>query len=159
MLSDAHNTNFAENWQFFLNENNPANFERTWNTANYLYGRIGRVAHPVTFDKVMDFSIIKKLKDEPAYAASKVEYAANFTPKTVQAIKAESGEILTKVVTVHFFPNSWDLSKKILVTENGKDIERLYDPRRRFHSRRDRQALRPVWWARIIIEGQALDRP
>ena len=43
MLGDAHCTNYAENREFFLNQNNPTNFERTWNTAYYLYKRIGAV--------------------------------------------------------------------------------------------------------------------
>ena len=30
MLGDAHSTNWAENYQFFVNRNNPANFERIW---------------------------------------------------------------------------------------------------------------------------------
>ena len=30
MLGDAHSTNYAENRDFFLNQNNPTNFERTW---------------------------------------------------------------------------------------------------------------------------------
>ena len=30
MLGDAHSTNWAENFQFFLNQNNPTNFERIW---------------------------------------------------------------------------------------------------------------------------------
>ena len=29
MLGDAHSTNYAENRDFFLNQNNPTNFERT----------------------------------------------------------------------------------------------------------------------------------
>jgi ABC-type nitrate/sulfonate/bicarbonate transport system substrate-binding protein len=29
MLGDAHSTNYAENREFFLNQNNPTNFERT----------------------------------------------------------------------------------------------------------------------------------
>ena len=41
MLGDAHSTNWAENYQFFLNQNNPTNFERVWNQAYYLYRRIG----------------------------------------------------------------------------------------------------------------------
>ena len=41
MLGDAHSTNHAENREFFLNQNNPTNFERTWNTAYFLYKRIG----------------------------------------------------------------------------------------------------------------------
>ena len=35
MLGDAHSTNWAENFQFFLNQNNPTNFERIWNSAYY----------------------------------------------------------------------------------------------------------------------------
>src|SRR4029450_4291622 len=30
MLGDAHSTNYAENRDFFLNQNSPTNFERTW---------------------------------------------------------------------------------------------------------------------------------
>jgi ABC-type nitrate/sulfonate/bicarbonate transport system substrate-binding protein len=43
MLGDAHSTNYAENREFFLNQNNPSNFEHIWNTASFLYRRIG---HP-----------------------------------------------------------------------------------------------------------------
>jgi len=56
MFADAHNTNWAENFQFFLNQNNPTNFERVWVQAYYLYRRIGSISHsPVSFDKVMDY--------------------------------------------------------------------------------------------------------
>ncbi len=44
MLGDAHSTNYAENREFFLNQNNPTNFERTWNTAYFLYRKIGSVS-------------------------------------------------------------------------------------------------------------------
>src|SRR6478736_4906787 len=43
MQGDAHSTNYAENREFFLNQNNPTNFERTWNTAYFLYRKIGSV--------------------------------------------------------------------------------------------------------------------
>ncbi len=43
MLGDAHSTNYAENREFFLNQNNPTNFERTWNTAYILYKKIGAI--------------------------------------------------------------------------------------------------------------------
>ena len=59
MFDDAHNTNWAENYQFFLNQNNPTNFERIWRQSYYLYRRIGSIQNqPVHFDQVMDFSII-----------------------------------------------------------------------------------------------------
>ncbi len=49
MLGDAHSTNYAENRDFFLNQNNPANFERTWNTAYMLYRKDGQRRHSSAF--------------------------------------------------------------------------------------------------------------
>ena len=70
MLGDAHSTNWAENFQFFINENNPTNFERIWQRAYLLYRRIGSITHrPVPFDQVMDFSIIQKLGQEEKYSS------------------------------------------------------------------------------------------
>ena len=129
MLGDAHSTNYAENRDFFMNQNNPANFERTWNTAYLLYRRMsGRITQQVPFDQVMDFSIIQKLANEEPYKSSRNEYQINFAPKTVREIKAEGSEILTKVVTLHFFPNSWDLRKTITVREDGKEVTKPYEP-------------------------------
>ena len=127
MLGDAHSTNFAENREFFMNQNNPANFERTWNTAYFLYRKMNRITQAVSFDQVMDFSILQKLEAEEPYKSSRNEYQINFAPKTVQSIKAEGSEILTKVVTLHFAPNSWDLRKTITVRENGKDVVKPYE--------------------------------
>lgn len=155
MLGDAHSTNYAENREFFLNANNPANFERTWNTAVYLYRHIGKVSSVPSFDKVMDFSIIQKLGAEEKYASSKNEYLVQFTPKTVQSIKAESGEILTKVVTIHFFPNSSDLYEKITTKENGKPVEKLYDPNVDFVLEEIGKLAGQYGAARIVIEGHA----
>src|SRR6201989_2763436 len=67
MQGDAHSTNWAENQEFFLNQNNPTNFERTWNTAYYLYKRIGAVSDKTEFDQVMDFTVLQKLGKEPKY--------------------------------------------------------------------------------------------
>ena len=61
MLGDAHWTNYAENRQFFLNSNNPTNFERTYETAQYLYKKIKVIETEVPFDQLVDFSIVKKL--------------------------------------------------------------------------------------------------
>lgn len=153
MLGDAHSTNYAENREFFMNQNNPANFERTWGTATYLYRHIGKISSPSDFSSVMDFSILQKLGTEPKYAASKNEYQVQFTPKTVQSIKAESGEILTKVVTILFFPNSFDLHKKVVVQEGGKDVEKLYDPNVEFVLEEIGKLAGQYGAARIIIEG------
>jgi hypothetical protein len=129
MLGDAHSTNWAENYQFFLNQNNPANFERVWNQAYYLYRRIGAISHQtVPFHQVMDFSLIQKLGKEPAYSTQRDEYVVQFAPKAVTEIRAESDEILTQTVVIHFYPNSWDLRKKVEREVDGKPVEQLYDP-------------------------------
>lgn len=128
MLADAHSTNYAENREFFMNQNNPANFERTWNTAYMLYRKMNRIKQAVPFEQVADFSILQKLADEEPFKSSRNEYQVNFAPKSVSTIKAEGSEILTKVVTVLFAPNSWDMRKKVTIRENGKEIEKAYDP-------------------------------
>jgi NitT/TauT family transport system substrate-binding protein len=129
MLGDAHNTNWAENYQFFMNQNNPTNFERVWRQSYYLYRRIGSIQNqPVSFDTVMDFSVIAKLGKESKYASQKDEYQIKLTPKTVSEVKAESEEILTNTVVIHFFPNNWDLHKTIAKEVGGKEVEELYDP-------------------------------
>ena len=71
MLGDAHSTNYAENRDFFLNQNNPTSFERTWNTAYFLYKKINAVTQQTPFDQVMDFSVIQKLGAEQKYASQK----------------------------------------------------------------------------------------
>ena len=129
MLGDAHSTNWAENYQFFLNQNNATNFEHVWNRAYYLYRKIGTITHtPVPFDQVMDFSVIQKLGKEDKYASQKDEYQVPFVPKTPTQIKGAEKEILTNTVYIRFFPNSWDLHKKITKEIDGKTVEELYDP-------------------------------
>ena len=153
MLGDAHSTNYAENREFFLNQNNPANFERTWDTAYYLYKRMNRVTQKTPFDKVMDFSIIKKLGKVAKYAKQKNEYNIRFTPKTVGAIKAESGEILTKTITVHFFPNSFEIMKKVAKKQGEKTVMVLYDPNVKFILEEVGKLAAQYGAARIVIEG------
>ena len=78
MLGDAHRTNCAENYQFFLNQNNPTNFERIWNTA-YLTSTaaIASSHQPVRFDQVMDFSVIEKLGKRAEVRRQKNEYKSS----------------------------------------------------------------------------------
>jgi NitT/TauT family transport system substrate-binding protein len=152
MLGDAHSTNYAENRDFFLNQNNPTNFERTWNTAYFLYKKIGAVTQQTPFDQVMDFSIIQKLGSEPKYASQKNEYDVQFAPTTAGAA-GEKDEILTKTVVIHFFPNSWDLNKKITRSLDGKDVEELYDPNVGFVVEEIGKLAGQYGAARIVIEG------
>jgi NitT/TauT family transport system substrate-binding protein len=154
MFADAHNTNWAENYQFFLNQNNPANFEQVWSRAYYLYRKIGSITHrPVSFDQVMDFSIIEKLGKEDKYKSQKDEYKANLAPRSVKQIEAESDEILANTITVHFFPNSADLYKKVTKEVSGKTTEVLYDPNVDLVLKDAGALAAQFGGARIIIEG------
>jgi NitT/TauT family transport system substrate-binding protein len=153
MLGDAHSTNYAENRDFFLNQNNPTNFERTWNTAYFLYKKINAVTEQTPFDQVMDFSVIQKLGAEQKYASQKNEYDVQFAPATAGSIQGEKEEILTKTIVIHFFPNSWDLSKKITRTVDGKEVEELYDPNVTFVIEEVGKLAGQYGAARIVIEG------
>ena len=154
MLGDAHSTNWAENFQFFINENNPTNFERIWQRAYLLYRRIGSITHrPVPFDQVMDFSIIQKLGQDAKYSSSKVEYETKVPPKDLQTVRAEGDEILTNTVVIHFFPNSWDPFNTVSKTVKGKSVEERYDPNVENVLEEIAQLAGQFGTARIIIEG------
>ena len=154
MLGDAHWTNYAENREFFLNANNPTNFERTWNTAYFLYRKINSISgNPVPFDQVMDFSVIQKLGSEAKYANQKNEYQVQFVPTTASTVQAESEEILTKAIVIQFYPNSDDLMKKVTKTVNGKEVEEMYDPNVQFVVEEAGKLAGQFGAARIVIEG------
>lgn len=154
MLADAHSTNWAENYQFFVNRNNPANFERIWKQAYRLYRSVGAITNPaVPFDQVMDFSVIQKLGREPKYANSKDEYARTLAPKSLSAIRAENQEILTNTVVIHFFPNSADLRKKIIRKLDGREVEEAYDPTVDLVLGEVATLAQQFGNARIVIEG------
>ena len=154
MLGDAHSTNYAENREFFLNQNNPTNFERTWNTSYFLYKKIGAVSGtPVPFDQVMDFSVVQKLAQEPFYANQKNEYQVQFVPTSASAVQAESNEILTKTIVIQFFPNSDEIEKKITKTVDGKTTEELYDPNEPFVVEEAGKLAGQFGAARIVLEG------
>ncbi len=153
MLGDAHSTNYAENRDFFLNQNNPTSFERTWSTAYFLYKRINAVTEQTPFDQVMDFSIIQKLASEPKFASQKNEYDVHFAPASAGTVQGEKDEILTKTVVIHFFPNSWDLNKKVTRDSGGKDAEELYDPNVGFVVEEIGKLAGQYGAARIVIEG------
>ena len=153
MLADAHSTNWAENFQFFLNKNNAANFERVWNQAYYIYRRLGKISHStVKFDKVMDFSIIKKLRSEDKYSSQVDEYTTQFLPTTTQEVRGAE-EILTNTVVIHFFPNSANINKLVIKKENGKDVEVPYDPKVDFVLEEIGKLAGQFGTARMIIEG------
>jgi NitT/TauT family transport system substrate-binding protein len=154
MLGDAHSANWAENFQFFINQNNPTNFERTWQRAYLLYRRIGSISHrPLAFDQVMDFSIIQKLGQESKYASQKVEYETKVAPKELREVRAEGEEILTNTVVIHFFPNSWDPFKTVERVIDGKSVVERYDANVENVLEEIAQLAGQFGSARIIIEG------
>lgn len=153
MFADAHNTNWAENYQFFMNQNNPANFEHVWRQAYTLYRQVGNISNtPVAFDQVMDFSIIEKLGKEEKYKKQRSEYDVRFAPKPTNVV-VESDEIVKNTVIIHFYPNSWDLGKKIAEEVDGKTVERLYDPNVSFVLEHIAQLASQFGAARVVISG------
>ncbi len=154
MLGDAHSTNYAENRDFFLNQNNPTNFERTWNTAYFLYKRIGAVDRADAVrpgDGLLDHPEARPTsRSTPARRTSTT---CSSRPRPPARSRARTNEILTKTVVIHFFPNSWDLNKKITRTVDGKDVEELYDPNVQFVVEEVGKLAGQYGAARIVIEG------
>ncbi len=154
MFGDAHSTNWAENREFFLNRNNPTNFEAVWDRAYYLYRRIGAIQEQkVPFKDVMDPSIIRKLGEESKYASQENEYKITLAPKSTEEIRVEGEEILTNTVVINFYPNSWDLYKKITRDVDGKTVEELYDPNVDLVLDEASKLTEQFGLARVIIEG------
>jgi NitT/TauT family transport system substrate-binding protein len=157
MLGDAHWTNYAENRQFFLNQNNPSRFESVWNQAYYIYRTIKSVTHqPVPFDQVADFSVLQKLQSEEKYSSQRDQYQFQFVPKTTSEIMAESDEVLTNTVIIHFAANDFDLFHKVTRRdENGKDVEQDYDPNVDNILKEISKLVGQFGAARVIIEGHS----
>ncbi|MDX1945950.1 MAG: phosphate ABC transporter substrate-binding/OmpA family protein [Pirellulaceae bacterium] len=153
MLGDAHSTNWGENYQFFVNQNNPTNFARVWAQSYYLYRSVRAITNtPVPFDQVMDYSIIAKLGGEEKYRSQKDEYGIQFAPKPTAAVRGEE-EILTNTVIIHFYPNSWEIFKKITKDQDGKTLEVDYDPKAKYVIDEIGKLAGQFGNARIIIEG------
>ena len=127
MEADAHSTNFAENKSFFLNQNEPANFERTWKNITFVYRELGLIGTPVRFDEVMDFSVLKQLDREGGFAHQKDEYKTQFAPMSYSKVQAEA-PILTQTIRINFYPNSSNIFEPHH-DDTGRPIAgTLYDP-------------------------------
>lgn len=154
MKADAHSTNFAENVQFFLNESNPTNFERTWKNANVVYRELARIDAPVAFDQVMDFSAIKDLQTSGTFANQKDETIPAFTPQSYEKVSAEA-PILTQTIRINFSPNSANLMEPAR-DEFGNVLKgQLYDPNIDATIERVARLSGQFSNAVIIIEGHA----
>ncbi len=150
MLADAHWTNYAENRDFFMVASNPTNFQRTFETAVRLYRAIRVIQDSVEFDKIMDFSVIKKLGAEPKYAESKNEYEFKFTPAGSNEVNVESA-VLTKTVVIGFFPNSYDIYKKVPAKQGSGEV--FYDGNVEYTIEEIAKLAGQFGAARIVIEG------
>ncbi len=127
MAADAHSTNFAENRNFLLNANDPANFERTWKNITFVYRELGLVGTPVRFDEVMDFSVIQKIDASSLFKDQKDEYQTSFVPTSYSKVRAEK-PILTQTIQINFYPNSANLFEP-KHDDAGKPVPNtLYDP-------------------------------
>ena len=143
----------AENQQFFKNQNSPTNFARVWQQSYYLYRSIRQVRNqPVPFDQVMDFTIIDKLGADEKYRSQADESVVAFVPKTASEVRGAE-EILTNTVVIHFYPNSWEIFKKVTKDQDGKTLEVDYDPKAKFVVEEIAKLAGQFGNARIIIEG------
>ncbi|MBI3925751.1 MAG: OmpA family protein [Armatimonadetes bacterium] len=127
MINDAHTTNFAENREFFLNANNPTNFERTWNSISYVYSELGLIRGNIRFDEVMDYSVVKKLAAEGKFKAHKDEYKTTFVPTEYSKVSAEA-PIVTATIQIQFYPNSHDPLEPARDEYGQLQQGTLYDP-------------------------------
>ncbi|MBF0546820.1 MAG: OmpA family protein [Candidatus Riflebacteria bacterium] len=127
MENDAHSTNFAENREFFLNVNNPTNFERTWNNICFAYKEINLISEAVPFNQVMDFSVIQDLQKAGAFKDHVDKNVSKFVPTTYKKLSAEA-PIITQTVRISFFPNSANIFEPGY-DDIGRPIKNtLYDP-------------------------------
>src|SRR5262245_3040015 len=127
MRNDAHPTNLPENVQFFLNASKPANFERTWKNAAYVYRELGRINAPVQFDQVMDFSLVQSIQKKGAFANQTDESVASFTPASFRKTPAEA-PILTQTIRINFYPNSANPYEPARDDLDKPIAGKLYDP-------------------------------
>jgi ABC-type nitrate/sulfonate/bicarbonate transport system substrate-binding protein/outer membrane protein OmpA-like peptidoglycan-associated protein len=155
MFADAYSTRWGDNYQFFVNSNYLANFERVWNNSYYLYGNIRVLKKPrVKFSKVVDYSVIKKLGEEDKYAQQVVQSAV-FAPRRIDEGEVAEKAFLTATHYIHFFPNSSEVSKTITRTVDGKDVEEQYDPNIDFVLDKIGEQIGQFELSRVVIEGHA----
>jgi len=127
MLQDAHSTNFAENKEFFLNQNNPSNFERTWKNVSFVYKELSLIDTPVRFDEVMDFSAVKALEAEGGFKDQVDEYVSSFAPTAYTKLSTAEA-VITQVIRVNFYPNSASIYEPQHDDVGTPIPNTLYDP-------------------------------
>jgi OOP family OmpA-OmpF porin len=106
---------------------------------------------PVPFDQVMDFSVIKKLGDDPKYA--KETDTSHQTHALGPVPNPEDPSVLTSRFDIRFYPNSFDLHKAIIRKKDGKDVEEPYDPAVDTTLDKIAQLVGTFGAARVVVEG------
>lgn len=105
---DAHLTNYRENANFFLDPQNPTNFEVVWNRASTIYKSLGAITNPVAAAKVKAAKPLSAMSDE--YKESRDLSQPTFKPGALfKNAEADTNEILSKSVIITFPPNKSNL--------------------------------------------------
>lgn len=105
---DAHLTNYRENANFFLDPNNPSNFEVIWNRASTIYKSLGAISNPIPSAKVKAAKVLSTMSTE--YKDVRDLSQATFKPGALfKNAEADSSEILSKSVIITFPPNKANL--------------------------------------------------
>ncbi len=102
---DAHLCNYRENYNFFLDPMNPANFEVVWNRAATIYQTLGAIDAPVPSSKVKAAKVLAGMVQEykDVIDLSQPIFKPNMVFKQAEAAE---GQVLTKAVIIQFEPNS-----------------------------------------------------
>ena len=145
MLGDAHSTNWAENFQFFLNQNNPTNFERIWQQCLLPLPADRRDRHqPIAVRPGDGLLGPPEAGGEAKYASQKDEYGIQFAPRSrparCRAERERSSPTRSSSTSSQLAGTS---IKKVTRTVNGKESRSCTTPTCD-RPRGDRQARRPV---------------
>jgi NitT/TauT family transport system substrate-binding protein len=144
MLHDAYPTGMGDNEKFLLDSGWSANFVNTWNKAVEAYRAYGAIeGAPVAADQVMDPKVIRKLKEEGAFASQSTRQHT-FQPVKVDDLKgqveATLPEILRVPLHIQFKPNS-------------SELDESYDKTIPATLQKIKQLSEEFGAARIVIEG------
>lgn len=157
MTADAYATGFGENLNFFLNRNNPTNFENTWNSISYVYKTLGKIKSTVPFEQVMDFGVLQKLRDAGKFQDQRDISRSSFVATTYSELAEARDPLVAQAIRIHFYPNSSNLNEKAK-DATGKDIPgQLYDPQVKDKLQRAAQLAGQFEAATVAVTGHCDD--
>ena len=108
----SHPASPAENREFFLNRNNPANFQRAWENACVVRKALGEIAEPLPFSAVLDAALVRRLvgSDPPAPGREALMAPPPAVRRSIRLRSIDGGPpALVECFTVPFAPNRWEL--------------------------------------------------